>query len=944
MSTNGVLLREAMNSSAVADGLFHDKDVSIGSSRNAEAVQSGEVMWRFNTVDTPTVSASRLGDTVYIRDGESPSPIYALEASNGDVQWDYTYRRDAVLAYSEILDDSVIFVDRDSGIVVALHPETGEERWTFDAVDGPLLRVMDDDSNDRVILPSVGGNSIYSIDVEIGETEWVYDNIEGEISDVGIDDDRQILEVVSTEADTVQFIDVQTGAKRWEFTPQDGLTEGITWVHVEDDQILVADQSLYVLDTQTGENLARFAERADSVAAPTMIGDDIYVEIDEDKIVKYDFHTGSQLWQFNPTGNVSSSIRTRHIDQYEHFYVGTWGDGNALYAVEADTGAVSWHLETPGGVIGPNTWPDSIYFDVRESLDGPFYKYSVDHKSGEVNWVNKFEERIYLSSYEKNRVFLGTYEGVVYSINDRTGELEWSFDAPDHGDRLRPRVVGENLIVYPQGEGGSSVYGVEADILRQDTADSSSDSTQSFDPAVHGFGFSNHNITAEHGLGGILDTPRDVGEDVAQTLSEEISANDIVINEVYISAISSILVNLLNNLALVIGHCHGMVVTADQFYQNPSTVPADTAAAISDPATVHDRIDDNHRTQITEVNNLLSLLTMRWAPSQLSIGDELAETVNRIDEQGPTPIILYGDDIIAPHVCLAYEYGRSDGTTTLKIYDPNYPASRYNGRERTFTVDTSGETPTVTDPLQTVMSDSTVEELDILTPARVKPTNLQDVFDNLGTIMTFSLHSPAELEVIDPDGNRLEPPRQVSADFVYDIGAKPGEYDINVIGTDSGEYTLDIRAAHADGIVSNETQTGDIAPGETRSYTVSIPESVGQSSGTSSQASDFPSWVPYTGVGVGVLGGGALLYRYLRSDEDSTTDVSDINQQGNENEEPYGEKQAQPRERSAPNGEESVSGESDVNQQPSDTVYCIQCGATNSADSNYCMECGDPLT
>ena len=108
-------------------------------------------------------------------------------------------------------------------------------------------------------------------------------------------------------------------------------------------------------------------------------------------------------------------------------------------------------------------------------------------------------------------------------------------------------------------------------------------------------------------------------------------------------------------------------------------------------------------------------------------------------------------------------------------------------------------------------------------------------------LLAMTLHSPATLQLTDPDGRvtGIEPqtgepffgfPASVGAlgdePFLFVVPSpKEGEYELKIIGTDSGDYSLDIMTLNNDGYKVSELQSnGTTKIGQIDQYTFSLDE------------------------------------------------------------------------------------------------------------------------
>lgn len=136
-----------------------------------------------------------------------------------------------------------------------------------------------------------------------------------------------------------------------------------------------------------------------------------------------DRENGKQLWKFDIPGDVFSSpcLVDRNM-----IIVGSIS--GAIFALQGNSGDLLWKFETGGQV-----WSSPSY-DGKNSIligsdDG--FLYCLD-KDGKLLWKVKLDGKVRSSSPclsfdEKNPlVFIGTYSGGMFCLNQATGEIRWS--------------------------------------------------------------------------------------------------------------------------------------------------------------------------------------------------------------------------------------------------------------------------------------------------------------------------------------------------------------------------------------------------------------------------------------------------------------------------------------------------------------------------------------
>lgn len=163
---------------------------------------------------------------------------------------------------------------------------------------------------------------------------------------------------------------------------------------------------------------------------------------------------GDLKWKYKTEGKIFSSP----IAQNGIVYIGS--EDGFLYGIEEKSGNLKWKFKTDGAIhSSPGIFENIIYFG---SFDGNYYAVNIqngkliwkfktggEHWLGEIGmWGMKPETQymedlwdFYLSSpvvYKDKKtatVLFGSSDGNIYSVNAKTGNLEWKFktNGPVHG-------------------------------------------------------------------------------------------------------------------------------------------------------------------------------------------------------------------------------------------------------------------------------------------------------------------------------------------------------------------------------------------------------------------------------------------------------------------------------------------------------------------------------
>lgn len=369
-------------------------DETIG----VDNVASLEPAWELDGVmgmsGTPVVDDG----TVYV--GTWDGHARALDAETGEVLWD----RDLdsyYIAGAFALDDERVYVATFDTRIVALDRESGEPVWETKADDQPqgaffgspiLVDGMViiggagfEDFIDMDGVPNTRG-FVVALDAETGEETWRFWTTAGDATEgpgvpvwgtVTVDEERGHVYVPtgnvyalpdSPRADAIIALDLATGEQIWvrQFTAGDAWT--IATFNGPDADVGAPPNLIEVNGTP-------------ALGVGDKAGD--YIALDRD--------TGEVLWKTKLTegglqGGVLASAAV--ADGIVYVASNVASQEATLLALEVDTGAIVWQVDTGAHASGPVTWANGVVY--LEDDSGKLVAY--DDADGAVLWSYDFGE------------------------------------------------------------------------------------------------------------------------------------------------------------------------------------------------------------------------------------------------------------------------------------------------------------------------------------------------------------------------------------------------------------------------------------------------------------------------------------------------------------------------------------------------------------------------
>jgi outer membrane protein assembly factor BamB len=185
------------------------------------------------------------------------------------------------------------------------------------------------------------------------------------------------------------------------------------------------------------------------IGSPAVVDGTVYVGNTDGNLYSIDAQSGNPKWKFEAMSRIVSSPAVADGIVYFTAY-----DGN-FYALDASTGLAKWKFQTGGehrfsakhlhGVqpvsetmpdpfdaylSSPAVWNGAVYFG---SGDGNVY--SINVKSGALNWKFKTGDIVHASpAIADGIVFVGSWDSYFYALDASSGNEEWRFKTGDDPD------------------------------------------------------------------------------------------------------------------------------------------------------------------------------------------------------------------------------------------------------------------------------------------------------------------------------------------------------------------------------------------------------------------------------------------------------------------------------------------------------------------------------
>ena len=332
----------------------------------------------------------------------------AIRTFNG-VKWQKSFDEDS---YFPIYAGGTLYIGTSSGKLLALDPDSGEERWSFAAEGGPLLAVA---VSDGLVYFGAGENGFYAIEAGTGKLAWSFEADSSVWSSSPLIMNGWIY--FGSDRGTVYCLDQKTHEVVWKFKAAGGVLSQIAG---DDERVYVPTQNdLYALDATNGTEVWK-AFTSDKWNEPAVGEGVVYAGHGNQSFVALNAETGKEQWVFAAPSNQWSEWSAPVVTEAA-IYVG-YSD-KTMYALDTATGKERWQFKTEDwATTAPILTDGVLYFGVGahanqadEKEDRPFY--ALDANSGEELWSFNADGLIYASATIGNgAIYFKTLNNQLYAL------------------------------------------------------------------------------------------------------------------------------------------------------------------------------------------------------------------------------------------------------------------------------------------------------------------------------------------------------------------------------------------------------------------------------------------------------------------------------------------------------------------------------------------------
>jgi outer membrane protein assembly factor BamB len=403
----------------------------IMSATQATAQLNPEVKWKADTFTRPFFGGKVVVDekAVYIHSNVisfsdetvlNLLSLFALTRENGKLKWKLEVSEKATTQKTPSSDlvsagDFVYFQAGD--ILYALEPETGTERWKFEAPQERKLENAYFKVVERSIYFQSRTGMLYALSGDTGQLKWQLDMM-GNLP--------LVPETPLVISDGVIYINKYDPLRKLSFSALKAETGEVLWSAEQylsaDANVIIAHSTIYVssvdgvfaLDTETGK--LKWQSNRFETHGIALKGSLLYTAAPfNGDLYAFDVATGEVRWKTHVHPAVE--LFTEYMPSRKPLIVVAnsvllYRTSENLYALSAETGEIQWEFGAQG--IRAHTVEDSVVYLL---LDDSFYALNLD--TGKSRW--QFTDIRSLQDYdvaEDGTVYISAARG-VFALNHK---------------------------------------------------------------------------------------------------------------------------------------------------------------------------------------------------------------------------------------------------------------------------------------------------------------------------------------------------------------------------------------------------------------------------------------------------------------------------------------------------------------------------------------------
>jgi outer membrane protein assembly factor BamB len=291
---------------------------------------------------------------------------------------EWTFHGHTLLELPPVAGYGLVFEESFDGLIHALDPATGAERWSYVSRrcgwsspalgDGLVFATFI--GGVTVPCSRLPGGAIVALSATTGHVRWSRDIGQSESSPLV---SHGTVYVGGTDG-RVYALSAATGRELWSYDVGGPVKASPA---LENGRLFVGDYGgrFVALDARTGRLIWEKSGYGDFYSGPSVVDGRVYVGSKDGNVYAFSAATGAQLWRFTTGTYVYASPAVWRgivlVGSYDHRF----------YAINGATGTMRWDFDAGGKISGAASVVDGIvYFS---TLD-PHKTYALDAATGRV--------------------------------------------------------------------------------------------------------------------------------------------------------------------------------------------------------------------------------------------------------------------------------------------------------------------------------------------------------------------------------------------------------------------------------------------------------------------------------------------------------------------------------------------------------------------------------
>lgn len=407
---------------------------------------------------------------------------------------EWSFKTEGAIWSAPVIDQNTIYFGSNDTRIYALDKNTKKEKWSYKTLGAVRSAVVID--QDFLFVLSDDG-FLYKLDKKEGKLIWKLNT--------GPFERHENSSYIHYSATPLVFnnkiffgnlkgdfycLEKQTGDLIWKFSTSKSIVSSAV-IHQGKIYFGGLDHHVYALDHQSGELIWKFDSTQPIVSTPALFNNSVIIGSRSYDLFALDANTGQKIWNYY---NWFSWIESSGKINNDTLYIGS-SDAARVYAMNPQNGQIFWDYQVKGWALStPAVNKESVFMGTIGTTNyiAPHtgVLYSIDKKSGKLNWKfaatspGKGNYGFSTSpALNEEKLYVGALDSTLYVFDLTTPSVV------PKGQMIRNMAPnwspdGKKIVYYSNRKGNNEIYVMNADgsDSQQLTENPSSDYLPKFSP------------------------------------------------------------------------------------------------------------------------------------------------------------------------------------------------------------------------------------------------------------------------------------------------------------------------------------------------------------------------------------------------------------------------------------------------------------------------------